>query len=116
MQSITDVKQLPRQPVLVVASPDGFVEVYAPPNIDARVYRVLAAHSREAERAADECIDLELPRRFRELHRADFLRTTSTTRPRLPSSALQALVVRDVIASLNQLSGEPEEEVIVWTS
>lgn len=115
MKSNTDAPSHPRQSVLVVSHPDGFIEVYAPPNIDARVYRVLASHSREAERIADDCIDLELPSRFRELHRADLLRATGTTRPRRPSSALQALVIRDAIASLNDLAPEPAGEVVAWT-
>lgn len=115
MYFTTDGSNLPKQAVLVVSHPDGFIEVYAPPNIDARVYRVLASHSRDTERIADDCIDLELPPRFRELHRADLLRATGTTRPRRPSSALQALVIRDAIAGLNDLAPEPAGEVVAWT-
>ena len=101
----------PRQRVLVVPHPDGHLEVFGERNIAVHVARVPIAHSRDAERVADEVVDLRLPRPFRELHRADKLRAVGTTRPLRPSALLAAAETRDALAALDALAAEPQEVV-----
>ena len=57
----------PVVPVLVCLHPDGFVEVYGPPNVRAVVANVPAARTAREEAAAQDWLDRTLPRRFAEL-------------------------------------------------
>lgn len=113
MKSTAPPSRLPRQAVLIVSHPDGYVEVFADANIDVYLARVPVAETCAGERLADECLALMLPRRYRDLHRADRLRTVGTTRPLRPKAAHAAILAGSAISALNALDGE-REEVVRW--
>ena len=100
----------PRQAVLVAVHPDGFLEAFANKSVDVRFVRMPVAHSRESECLAEDCFELMLPPRYRDLWRRDLLRANGTTYPLTAQSALDALAAKDCIGALNQLS-EPMERV-----
>lgn len=99
-------KRPARQPVLVLARPDGTIEIFAENHIDFCVARVPVANSIEAERMAEAVADLLLPRRYRGLWQADKLRKIATTRPLLPSALADSIAVRACIDALNSTPRE----------
>jgi hypothetical protein len=103
-----------RQAVLVAAYADGFLEVFAEMTVDVHIARVPMAHSREGEIIAEDCFELAMPRRFRQLFRRDRLRANGTARPLAAETAHAALATRDVLAALTHLANE-REEVLTWS-
>ena len=99
-----------RQAVVVAAHPDGFVEIFANQNIDVRIVRIPVAHTRAGEILAEQCAELMLPRRYRDLWRRDHLRAVGTIPPLTAQAALASLVAKDCVAALSQFS-EPVERV-----
>lgn len=89
-----------RQAVLVAVHPDGDLEAFANKSVDVRFVRMPVAHSLEGERIAEDCFELMLPRRYRDLWRRDLLRANGTTHPLTAQSALDALAAKDCIAAL----------------
>ena len=100
----------PRQAVLVAVHSDGFLEAFANKSVDVRFFRMPVAQTREGERGADECFELMIPPRYRELWRRDLLRANGTSRPFPAQAALDALAAKDCIAALNRLA-DPMERV-----
>ncbi len=94
----------PRQRVLIVSHPDGHLEVYADENITAKIVRVPVADSREAERQAEEIVEMLLPQFWRQLYWPNKVRETGTTRPLSPSTLQRSFVVRDCLQRLNALA------------
>ena len=107
----------PRQGVLVLSHPDGHLEVFAEKCTAVHIARVPTAGSSEAERQSEDVTHWLLPRRYRDLHRADRLRATGTTRPLKPSALKASLEVPAVIEDLNRLAAmfAPQPEAMVWT-
>jgi hypothetical protein len=88
-----------RQAVLVVIHVDGFLEAFAEKNIDVAFARQLDFNTPRGERIADECFEMLLPRRYRDLWRRDYLRANGTTDLLTADAVLDALHVRDIIAA-----------------
>ncbi len=84
-------KRSSRQKILIVSHADGHLEIFGEKNFDFHIARVPSATSRGAEIAAEEVTLMLLPRRYRDLFRADLLRKNGTTRPLL-SSVLAASI------------------------
>jgi hypothetical protein len=104
-------KRPPRQKVVVKI--DGeLVRVFGD-NIDPIIIRVPVAHSVEAERQADEIVEMLLPLRFREICSADRLRAVGTTRPLFPSTLARSLATNELIGALNATTA-PAQEVVAW--
>lgn len=110
---ITNQQRPPRQAVLIVAHTDNHLEVFAEKNVDVHFARVPAAFSVEGEQQVEQIMDWMLPPRYRDLHRADRLRKTGSTRPLLPSVLADSLVVRDCLTALDTVNDK--EEVLAWT-
>ena len=111
-----NTKRPPRQAVLIVSHCDGHLEAFAERNIDVHIARVPQSFSSVGERQAEEVAEAMLPRRYRELWRADRLRKTGTVRPLQPSVLADSLAVRGVLSALNSATTAPaEQEVCAWT-
>ncbi|QDS97704.1 hypothetical protein [Adhaeretor mobilis] len=94
---------LQRQHVLIVAHADGYLEVFGEKNLDIRISNIPLAHSREAERIAEDALELSLPRCYRQLYFPGKRRATATLMPLLPSTMARAKAVKRTIRQLNQL-------------
>jgi len=59
----------PKQPVLVVLDPDGFVQVYGDKSaVDVHIGIMPSMDSDEGKILAEQYFELELPRRFKEVY------------------------------------------------
>jgi broad specificity phosphatase PhoE len=105
--------------VLVLTHADGHVECYAERGVTIHLTRVPAAFTPDGERQAEDVAEWLLPRRYRELWRADYLRANGTTRPLLPSTLAEAHTVTAIIDALNQATDSfaptEESEAVAWT-
>jgi len=110
---MTTPKSFPRSDVLVVSHSDGHIEVFGEKNVSVRIVRMPAANSLQSERTAEDVAELMLPRRYRDLYRADRLRAVGNTRPLRPSTLVDAQWARDFITALNAMAGT-REEVTTW--
>lgn len=80
----TSYHNRPREAVLLVLNPDGWVEAYAERHVD--VHIAIRLHvPPEGEQLADEYLDLTLPRRFRQVYWPGLLRAADTVRTVTPS-------------------------------
>ena len=107
----------PRQGVLVLSHSDGYIEAFGDKNIDVHIARVPTAGSPEAERQAEDVAHMMLPLLYRDLHRADRLRATGTTKPLRPSALQASLEVREILQSFKRIAdgSQPRREVCAWT-
>jgi hypothetical protein len=96
-------KSSQRARILILSHSDGYCEIFAERAVEIHLQRVPAAFSIEGEAQAEDVMEALLPRRFRELWRADFLRVNGTTRPLLPSVLKQALGIKELCRKLNNL-------------
>lgn len=108
-------RRSPRQKVLILSHPDGYLQVYGEPSLDVHVARIPVAHSVEAEFHAEAVVEMLLPMRFRQLLTTVYpipgtksvrgpLRTVGTTAPLLPSVLQASLAVPGV---LDDIEGIP---------
>ena len=104
----------PRQAVLVLSHGDGHVEAFADKGVDVLIARVPLSQTREGERLAEDCLELSLPQRYRDLYRADRLRANGTTRPLSAEAAHAALLTGDALEALDRLSAD-DQEAMQWT-
>lgn len=89
-----------RQAVLIAVHPDGYLEAFADKSVDVRFARHLDAHTPAGERLAEDCFEMLLPQRYRDLWRRDLLRACGTTDLLRPQAVLDALAARDCITAL----------------
>jgi hypothetical protein len=80
------------------------MQVFVEGKAQVQVARVPVGFSREAQDQADDVAELLLPKRWREVWRADNLKVVGTTQPLLPSVLQASLAVPDV---LNDIDGIP---------
>lgn len=97
-----------RHAVLIVASSDGFIEIFADRNIDFHVAQMPAASTARGERIAEACLERMIPRRFRDLFRRDRLRANAIVRSVTPEATLAAMATRDTVRALNRLQDARE--------
>lgn len=100
----------PRAKVLVVAHPDGFLEVYGD-NIDVHIVTPLVMHTTAGEALADEYLDATLPWRFRALHTADNLVAVHQVKPVRPTDEAERLLRLELVRAAAAVRGEQQEEV-----
>lgn len=93
----------PRQAVLIAIHTDGYLEAFADKSVDVRFERMLDFNTPAGELLAEECFDMLLPRRYRDLWRRDCLRANGTTDLLRPQAVLDALAVKDCVAALEPL-------------
>jgi hypothetical protein len=96
-------KSSQRARILILSHSDGYCEIFAERAVEIHLQRVPAAFSIEGEAQAEDVMEALLPRRFRELWRADFLRATGSTRPLLPSVLRQSIGTKECLRLLNRL-------------
>ena len=65
-----------RPPILFVVHPDQHVEIFADHRLDIHFARIPMAFSLEGERQAEEVMEMMLPKKHRDLYRADWLQKT----------------------------------------
>jgi hypothetical protein len=97
------------QDVLFVIHPDGYVQGFGERGVNIHICRVPWAATPEGEVMAEEVALGLLPRRFRGLWRADYLRATGSTRPLLPSTVKHALDIKEVLKLLDHLPAKLQE-------
>lgn len=111
----------PRQAVLLVLSPDGYLELFADSNVDVRVERLPVAQARAAEVMGEDYLEATLPRRYRELYWPGKRRATAIVRPLRPSTIDAANRAERTMRELNELldslntDDQQEEDIIAWT-
>lgn len=94
-----------RVPVLLVLSGDG-VEVYGPPEVSVHVARRLAVDGTEAERLADEVLDLDLPGPYRQLYWPKNLRAVARCETLTPEQYADNRLVLDLLSEMGSLRRE----------
>lgn len=90
----------PRQAVLVVVHVDGFIEAFAEKSVDVCFARLLEFDTPAGELLAEECFEMMLPKRYRDLWRRDYLRANGTTDLLRPQAVIDALAAKDCIAAI----------------
>ncbi|NOY41266.1 MAG: hypothetical protein GXP26_05460 [Planctomycetes bacterium] len=93
-----------RQAVLILSHGDGHIEIFGEKNID--IYLARIPHCPGSEALAEDVAELAIPRRYRDLYRADRLRATGSTRPLLPSVMARAVQAKEDIVVLNRLGAD----------
>lgn len=102
-----------RPPVLVVAHADGHIEVYGE-SVDVHVVTPLTMNTAAGEALADEYLDARLPRRHRDLHRADKLVTVHQAKPVRPTDEAARLVRLELVREAAAIRHN-QSEVTTWT-
>lgn len=102
-----------RERVLIVSHPDGHLEVFAEKNVIVRIERVPVAHSRDAERIAEDFLERSLPPVWRDMYFPGNRRATGTATPLFPSKIRDANQIERLLDSLNGLL-EQEQEAEAW--
>ncbi|TWU24775.1 hypothetical protein [Bythopirellula polymerisocia] len=92
----------PRAAVLVVSHPNGHLEVFGDRHIVVHIARLPVANNIEAERIAQNVVEMLLDRPFLAVYRADKLRAVGTTRPLLPTVLARELATNELIRILNE--------------
>lgn len=100
-------------PVLIVAHPDGFVEVYGD-GISAYVVTPLVMHTAAGEALADQYLDETLPRRFRDLHVAPNLVAVHQVKPVRPTDEAARLLRLELVREAMAIRHD-QSEVVSWT-
>lgn len=103
-----------RARVLILAYPDGFLEVYSDQGVDIHVVTPVCMRTKAGEALADEYLDATLPRRFAELHVAPNLRAVHTARVIRPSDLLKRDLALELIGEARAIASE-QTEVVSWT-
>lgn len=86
------------------------LEAFAERNLDVAFARIPVASNQASERLAEECFELMLPRRYRDLWRRDYLRANGTTEPLSPEAVMAALAAKDSVAALESfMSSKPKK-------
>lgn len=102
-----------RPPVLVVAHADGHIEVYGE-SVDVFIATPLVMHTQVGEQLADEYLDARLPRRHRDLHRADKLVAVHQVKPVRPSDEAERLLRLELVREAMAIRHD-QSEVTTWT-
>ena len=109
----------PRQAVLVLAHADGWLEVFAEPNIDVRIAMVPTTGTIAGESLAEQVVDLALPRRYRDLHWPGKLRAADRLRVLRPSELLhrdhELALLRGLNAIEQRFTPNLPGKTKVWT-
>lgn len=100
----------PRAKVLVVAHPDGFLEVYGD-NIDVHIVTPLSMYTAAGEVLADEYLDATLPWRFRDLHVMPKLRAMHQVKVVRPSDEVGRVLRLGLVHAAAAVRGEQQEEI-----
>lgn len=106
--------RIQRARVLILAYPDGYLEVYADQGADIHTITPIYMRTKAGEALADEWLDETLPKRFAELHVAPNLRAVHTARVIRPVDEAERLLRVDLIREAKAIGAEPEE-VMSWT-
>lgn len=104
--------RIQRARVLILAYPDGFLEVYSDQGVDIHVVTPIYMRTKAGEAMADEYVDATLPRRFHDLHVAPNLRAVHTARVIRPVDEAERLLRVDLIREAKAIGAEPE--VVQW--
>lgn len=98
-EKCTRRKPTPRVPVLVELHADGFAEVYAPKHVDVRIVQRLDVGMEDAWDAhlQDAIIDINLPKRFQEIHVPNLCRAVGQVERRTPDDELHRLSRLDLL-------------------
>lgn len=116
-QSTKTAAAPPRSSLLVIAHGDGHIAAYAERHIDVCIRQAMTCMTQDAERLADEILIADLPQRYRDLYRADYLRATHTIRPITPHDVAAAQFDRQLLDCLSDIirSTTAGGEATSWT-
>lgn len=99
------------KPVLVIASPDGFVEAYAAPGVRVHIAQRLSVE-RPEEALADDYLSVTIPAVFREIYRADRLVGCLAVCPLTAEQELRRRTDLELLRSV-QAAGSPPLNAII---
>lgn len=102
-------------PVLVVIHSDGYVELYGPRSIDARIAILPDMNSAKGEILAEEYLDLNLPERHRRLHAPGMIRTAKLGRKITAHEIANTVGDLALMRAVDRLKACQHEEVQTWT-
>jgi len=107
----------PRKPqkrtrVLVVLSSNGFVELFADKDVDFHVAQRLHVDTIEAERLAEDLLDITIPKSFRNLFFPGKLRATALVEKITAETALDTLYKLSILRGLREMQNEQSAEKI----
>jgi hypothetical protein len=109
----------PRQAVLVLAHADGWLEVFAEPNVDVRIAMVPTTGTIAGESLAEAYLELALSPRYRELHWPGKLRAADRLRVLRPSELLhrdhELALLRGLNAIEQRFTPNLPGKTKVWT-
>ena len=105
-QKSTRPKPPPRVPVLVELHADGWVEVYAPKHVDVRIVQRLDVGDEDAWDAhlQDAIIDINLPKRYREIHVPNLSRAAGQVKKRTVDDELRRLARLDLLREIQEVN------------
>jgi hypothetical protein len=100
----------PRPVVLVIASPDGFLEVYGSPGVRVHVVERIDV-STSAEAKADEYLMMQLPAWVRDIYTADCFVASHTIRPRSLADEAERVLAVNLVREAAQLAKQPPQTI-----
>jgi len=104
----------PRTQVLVVLHSDGYVQLFAPEQIDAHIAVMPSMNRPEGERLAEDYLAITLPRRFRQVYLPGNIRATGLVETIRPSDIAHRQLMQKMLSAIDSLTSTDEEEVS-WT-
>lgn len=105
----------PRINVLCLLNADGYVQIFAPKNVDARIVIMPDVHSIDGEIVAQDYITCTLPKPYQAIYWPSNLRAAETLRSIKPSDlALRATELR-LLSTLDRIQHRHGGEVRQWT-
>ena len=107
--------QISRQPVLVVVNHDGFIEVYANRNaVNCHIAVKPEAVGADEEQLAEDVIELEMPRRYRELYWPGNQVAVGQVRKRTPEKIAEFEYQKEMFHTLSNVGPQTKWEVKEW--
>ena len=111
----SSTNQISRQPVLVVVNHDGFIEVYANRNaVNCHIAVKPEAVGADEEQLAEDVIELEMPRRYRELYWPGNQVAVGQVRKRTPEQIAEFEYQKEMFQTLSNGNQQAKWEVKEW--
>ena len=103
MQHTTSPRRQPQEKVLIVGHADGYLELFGPEHITAKIVRCPVAFNAEMETMAEDFLELSLPPVWRSLFFPGYCRASAMLRPLLPTEIQDSKVVAELLKTLNSI-------------
>lgn len=110
MNCSTPPVRKPRQAVLIVCHPDGYIEAYADQNVDVHIAQMPKMGTTAGRIAAEQYLDASLKPRYRDLYWPYKKRAADMVREVHPSDIAERNWRLDMLNVLDRIGAEPDTE------